>query len=81
MEGIVSYELTKEEKTLIINQHLKNLEYSKYNLRISLLELNSDANTKVEHIENLQSQVALITTKQNTLIEELKLLENEESNE
>jgi len=77
----VSYELTKEEKTLIINQHLKNLEYSKYNLRISLLELNSDANTKVEHIENLQSQVALITTKQNTLIEELKLLENEESNE
>jgi hypothetical protein len=81
MEGIVSYELTKEEKTLIINQHLKNLEYSKYNLRISLLELNSDANTKVEHIENLQSQVALITTKQNTLIEELKLLENEENNE
>lgn len=77
----MSYELTKEEKTLIINQHLKNLEYSKYNLRISLLELNSDANTKVEHIENLQSQVALITTKQNTLIEELKLLENEESNE
>jgi hypothetical protein len=81
MEGIVSYQLSKEEKSLIINQHLKNLEYSKYNLRISLLELNSDANTKTEHIENLQSQVALITKKQDTLIEELNLLEDEENNE
>lgn len=77
----MSYQLSKEEKALIINQHLKNLEYTKYNLRISLLELNSDANTKMEHIENLQSQVALITKKQDTLIEELNLLEDEENNE
>ena len=37
----MTYVLTNEEKTAIIEQHLRTLEYSKYNTTISLMEENA----------------------------------------
>lgn len=71
----MSYELSKEEKIAIIDQHLKSLEYNKYNLRISLLELSSGIPAKKESIEDLQNQITSINSKQKVLINELESLE------
>jgi hypothetical protein len=37
----MAYVLTNEEKIGIVEQHLRNLEYSKFNVSISLIEESS----------------------------------------
>ena len=61
------YELTNEEKISIIDQHLKNLEYNRYNLEISMIELNSGTNPKQESIDDLQSDISSIVAQQSAL--------------
>ena len=39
--GIMTIELTPEEKIGIINSHMKNVAYNKYNAEIALVEENS----------------------------------------
>jgi chromosome segregation ATPase len=69
------YELTNEEKISIIDQHLKNLEYNRYNLEISLIELTSATLTKEESIENLQSEIDSLVAQQNALNTERQSLQ------
>jgi hypothetical protein len=48
--------LTNEEKVVIINQHLKNLNYSKFNIEISLIEENAKSVKDAEQIASLNEQ-------------------------
>lgn len=68
------YELTNEEKVSIIDQHLKNLEYNRYNLEISMIELTSGTNPKGESIEDLQADIDSIVAQKTALLAELASL-------
>ena len=48
--------LTNEEKVVIVNQHLKNLHYSKFNIEISLIEENAKSIKDTEQIASLNAQ-------------------------
>jgi len=50
--------LTNEEKTTIINQHIKNLEYSKFNAQISVIEENAKSEPEAEVLTSLNAQLA-----------------------
>ena len=73
----MTYELTNEEKISIIDQHLKNLEYSKYNLKISLVEMGSGNVTNPENIKNTEMQIDSINEKQKVLNQEINILNGE----
>ena len=68
------YELSNEEKISIIDQHLKNLEYNRYNLSISMIELTSGTLPKEESIETLQAEIDSIVAQQTALAAELASL-------
>jgi hypothetical protein len=67
----MSYELSNEEKTSIIEQHLKNLEYSKFNLEMSLVQELAVTNPQQTVVNSLQEQLDEIITKNTKLLEEL----------
>jgi hypothetical protein len=70
----MTYQLTNEEKRSIINQHLKNLEFNRYNLEISLIEVNAAGESSKESAEDIQAQINLIISKQTSLNAELASL-------
>jgi hypothetical protein len=49
--------LTKEEKAQIISSHLKNLNYTKYNLEIDIIQENAKDSPSSSSINNFNSQV------------------------
>lgn len=55
--------LSNEEKLAIVNQHIKNVEYSQYNLELSLIEENSVASPNADAIASLNSQMLEVTAK------------------
>ncbi len=63
--------LTKEEKIQIIESHKRNLDYTRYNLEVSLLEEN--ARTKVNQVvvDTLQDQINEIDSQKATLDAEI----------
>ena len=63
MEGGKMTTLSNEEKISIIDQHIKNLEYNKYNLEVSLVEENAVANPEATNISSLNSQIAVLNSK------------------
>jgi len=75
----MAYELTNDEKISIINQHLKNLEYSKYNLKISLLEMGSGSVTNPGNIKDVEAQIDSINDKQKALNQEIDILNGEDN--
>jgi len=50
--------LSNEEKAGIINQHLKNLHYNKFNIEISIVEENAKTTPEAEVLANLNTQLA-----------------------
>lgn len=68
----MTYELTNDEKRNIINQHLRNLNYSKYNIEISLLEENADVAPDQENLDSLNGQLTVINGKIEVLAAELE---------
>lgn len=62
--------LTNEEKAGIINQHIKNLEYSLFNIEISLIE--EKAVSSSESLESLESQLKELNLKKSALLAELE---------
>jgi hypothetical protein len=75
----MAYQLTNEEKISIIDQHLKILEYNKYNLKISLLEMISGNMAKPESISDLELQIDSINKKQKALTQELDTVTGEDN--
>jgi hypothetical protein len=49
--------LTKEEKAQIISSHIKNLNYTKYNLEIDILQENAKVTPSASAISNYNVQV------------------------
>ena len=64
--------LTYEEKSGIINQHIKNLDYSIFNIEMSLVE--EKAIKKSETSDSLESQLADLNLKRDALLAELSKL-------
>lgn len=50
--------LTNEEKLSIIEQHVKNLQFSQYNAELSLLEENALTSPDTEAISSLTKQMS-----------------------
>jgi hypothetical protein len=70
----MSYELSNEEKTSIIEQHLKNLEYSKFNLEMSLVAELAVTNPQQTVVNSLEAQISEVITKNTKLLDELAKL-------
>ena len=59
--------LSNEEKISIIDQHIKNLEYNKYNLEISLIEENAVASPDATNLSTLNAQISALSLKLSAL--------------
>jgi hypothetical protein len=70
----MTYELTNEEKEAVVNQHLRSLEYSKYNVQVSIKVENAVAAPNATTISDLNIQLADINAKLAVLAEELALI-------
>lgn len=66
--------LTNEEKAAIVNQHIKNIEYSIYNLEISVIEEESVSTPDSNKISALNSDITELNLKKAALTAELALL-------
>jgi hypothetical protein len=66
--------LSNEEKTGIINQHLRNLHYSKFNIEISLVQENARVQKETETIVSLNAELADVETRITALEAELDKL-------
>jgi hypothetical protein len=66
--------LTNEDKASIINSHLKNLEYNKFNIQISLIEENAKTEPNTESVASLNAELTDITSRITALGKELDKL-------
>lgn len=66
--------LTNQEKIDIVNQHLKNVNYSLYNLSLSVVEENAVSEPNSDALINLNAQISDLNAKKNTLEAELQTL-------
>jgi len=67
----MTYQLTNEEKSTIVNQHIRNLEHGIYNLEVSLIEENAVSTPDASRISSLNSQIAESNSKKTALLAEL----------
>jgi hypothetical protein len=74
--GNMTYELSTAEKIEIIDQHIKSLSYSKYNLEMSILAEDAVAPVDQAKKDALTLQVSIVNDKINALVEEKALLSN-----
>lgn len=49
--------LTKEEKAQIINSHIRNLEYTKYNLEMDILKENAKTSPSSSALAGFNTQI------------------------
>jgi hypothetical protein len=66
--------LTNEEKSGIISQHIKNIEYSLYNLTLSLIEENAVSAPAADKIVSLNDQIEDLNAQKTALESELSSL-------
>ena len=66
--------LSNEEKTGIINQHLKNLQYSKFNVELAIIEENAKATPDADTLASVNAQLADIESRIEALEAELDKL-------
>ena len=66
--------LSNEEKAGIVNQHLKNLHYSKFNLEMSVVEENAKSTPDADTLTSLNDQISDIVSRAEALEAELAKL-------
>ena len=66
--------LSNEDKISIINQHKRNVEYSKYNLAVSLIEENAVLSPDQDAITALNAKIADHNSKLSALDAEIDSL-------
>jgi len=66
----MTIELTPEEKIGIINSHIKNISYNKYNNEIALLEENTKTNKDTVIIAKLNADISEAESQISALNEE-----------
>lgn len=54
----MTVQLSNEEKISVVNQHKRSIEYSKYNLTVSLIEENAVLNKDQEAIDSITAKIA-----------------------
>ena len=70
----MSYELTNDEKIGIVEQHIKNLQYSKFNIEMSLVEESASVPVRQSSVDELELQLINIDAKIASLMDELETL-------
>ena len=70
--------LTNEEKAAIVSQHIKNIEYSIYNLEVSIIEEEAVQAPDSSKISNLNSDITELNAKKAALTTELATLSAQE---
>ncbi len=70
--------LTNEEKIGVVNQHMRNLVYNKYNLELSLLEESAVPKPKEDNIRTINNDLSSINLKIAALEKEISILESGE---
>ena len=68
------YELTNEEKIGIVEQHLKNIAFSEYNLNLSLTAEEALQNPSSSNLLSLNSQKDDLQAQKDALLVELDSL-------
>lgn len=63
-------ELTNQEKTAIINQHLKSIVTNIYNLNVAIISESSLAEPNQDNLDSLNDQLAKEGIKKQALLEE-----------
>lgn len=76
----MTVELTDNEKYSIIQQHLRNVNYNKYNLEISLIEENAATPKSQQNIDSLTVQLNNINAKISALQAEMDNLNPTDTN-
>lgn len=66
--------LTNEDKIAIVNQHIKNLAYSLYNVEISKIEANAASSPSASTLSSLTEQAMELTAQIAALETELDSL-------
>ena len=66
--------LTNEEKSAIVNQHIKNVEYSIYNIELSVVAENAVSSPDADKIASLNNQLSDLTAQKTALEAELSAL-------
>jgi chromosome segregation ATPase len=66
--------LTNEEKLTVISQHIKNLEFNKFNLEMSLVEENARLEPKSDEIASINTQIDDVEARITALTTELNKL-------
>lgn len=66
--------LTNDQKIDLVDSHLRNLAYNKYNLQLSLIEENSITPINESTVDSLEEQISIIDTKVAALEAEKALL-------
>lgn len=59
----MTYELTKEQKLEIAEQHIRNISINRYNIVLSMLEENASAMPSQSILDSLQLQLSDIDLK------------------
>lgn len=66
--------LTSEEKKTIVEQHLKTVAFSEYNLSLSLIEANAMTDKNQANIDSLNAQLQDVVAQKTVLETELAAL-------
>jgi hypothetical protein len=67
----MTYELTNEQKSDIVNQHLRSLEYSIYNIQLSVMEEESRTTPEESMLQSLNASLTDLNAKKTALLNEL----------
>jgi hypothetical protein len=70
----MTYELSMDEKVSIVNQHLRNISFKKYNLDLSLVEEQALSAPNQERIAVINSDMAEVVAQTAALLLELESL-------
>jgi hypothetical protein len=70
----MTYELSNEEKADIVNQHLRSLEFSIYNIELSAREEQSKFTPEDSMLEALSANLTDLNAKKTVLLNELASL-------
>jgi len=71
---MAEYVLSNEEKSSIIESHLRTLGYAKYNLEVNLMEEEAATTPSAESIASQNAQIASVDRKIDALVSELSSL-------
>jgi len=54
---MADYDLTAEEKIAVINSHIKNINYNKFNAELVIIEENASASPSATKISDANAQI------------------------